>query len=354
MKNRVYKAVAALCAVFLVVACFVPMMGVKAAAAGYWTVKIYNTATSGTYGEVSIPLVESAESIIVGGAEVVNGWLRNKLIFTYKNSSGSYESYEWTYPGTDDLLGFKVKLGSTWYEYGIGEAFRGEGIYTAKVDAVYLITGESKEEERHKTLLEKLADLPDTLLSGLKTALYFISNPLDAVKALVLTIDEKLSLLPDNISKAFANYMDSIESFLQFEWAKKLNPSGALTWLESSLDYLANSIKLAIFGDDSADDDLVAGSGGVSGGLGDVQDFENGYLGSIQDGMGDLSADVDVNFLASTFAFIGGRVGSVYDGLGDYSVVFLLPVFIGLFFMLARFNPRSLEVRDRPAERRDK
>lgn len=68
----------------------------------------------------------------------------------------------------------------------------------------------------------------------------------------------------------------------------------------------------------------------------DMEQFEQSQFGEIQNGTSQLQTDVSagVNSFVPALAFIGKYVSAVGAGIQDYIVVFMMPIYLGIFFFI--------------------
>lgn len=293
MKNRVYKAVAALCAVFLVVVCFVPALSVRAAAADVettpWVVDIINA------GENSFSYADNYQ--LTSGAVDRQPWSvrvgpgGNGFVFTYSIPSLSgFElvEYSWTYPADLEIVEFTVVSGSVTKTFTAGQIASADMFATSpyKYGNLPTVVKIASKAERELNFWQKVDHIFDLLK-------FFVGGT------------------PQNIFTYLGSFLPNFNAVL-------------------------NDIKglLSVSGDS---DDLDTGT---------VEDFEQDHFDRIESGLTDLENDIDVGFLSPAFAFIGGRVTTLYSGMGAYRVVLILPIFIGVLFILTRFNPRNVGMED--------
>lgn len=287
MKKYVVRGVAALAALFVVVASFVPL---TAEAADYetvpWVVDIINSSSHDFEYELNYQVASDAVDFQPWSVMISSG--KNGLVFSYSvPSMGGVSSVtsNWVYPNSDlEIIEFTVISGNVTKTFSAGQIASADMFAVApyrygQLPSVIKIASKAEKELTFWQKIDSIFDLLRFFLGG----------------------------TPSNIFDFFGDWLFDFDAVLK-GIRDLLSPSGS-------------------------SDDL---------GSGELEDFEQDYLDRIESGMTDLGSDIDVDFLAPTFAFIGGRVSALYDDLGSYRVVFILPVFIGILFVLMRHSPRDI------------
>lgn len=114
--------------------------------------------------------------------------------------------------------------------------------------------------------------------------------------------------------------------------------------LEDVKDALADQDKTMdeILSGGSAGDDLMSGSdkledagAGLGNSIGDISDFENAYMGQLDDQLPDILASADLNYLVSPLAFVKMYTDKIVAGVpSQYLLIFTLPALFGIFFYI--------------------
>lgn len=107
----------------------------------------------------------------------------------------------------------------------------------------------------------------------------------------------------------------------------KSSLSGWFSSLESKIQAVVNPPKTP---DQEAAQDTVDQQ------VSDMQQFEEAQFGEIMNGTSQLQTDVSagVNSFVPALAFIGKYVSSVGTGIQDYIIVFMMPIYLGIFFFV--------------------
>ena len=107
----------------------------------------------------------------------------------------------------------------------------------------------------------------------------------------------------------------------------KTSLSGWFSSLESKIQAVVNPPK---------SQDQQEAQDNVDQQVSDMEQFEQSQFGEIQNGTSQLQTDVSagVNSFVPALAFIGKYVSAVGAGIQDYIVVFMMPIYLGIFFFI--------------------
>lgn len=128
-----------------------------------------------------------------------------------------------------------------------------------------------------------------------------------------------------------------------------------LTVAMSSVEYNSKQMDLIeekldeIISGGEAGEDLIAGGdrlenagAGLGDDIGAIQDFENVYMGQLEDNLDDIIAGADISMLSASLSFVQIYLDKIVDGVPiQYIVVFTLPFLIGLFMYIVGHPVRA-------------
>lgn len=119
----------------------------------------------------------------------------------------------------------------------------------------------------------------------------------------------------------------------------------SLTVVQNKLDAVSDSVAVV---DDKVDEvlsggeagsDLTDTSGEFSDTAGEIDEFEQSQMDVLDENMEELKKKVDFVDFVPALAFVQKYINLAFDGAKDFSVIFYLPLFLGLFFYICSRVP---------------
>lgn len=208
---------------------------------------------------------------------------------------------------------------------------------------------------------EQFTSLSSTLSTGFSNVSTWISNQTGLLKTQLLYLREELGAGFTNISTWISNQTTTLKTALDAgftnldTWIK--NQTG---FIQTSLVYVRETIQLGFdrvgnwfkeyFGvkDQDAIDDLSQGAGSISQGAADIHDFEQSQQDTLNTGFATIQSAITFTSFANALVFVQRYANMTVSGISKYTIVFTLPLFLGLFFYLCSRVPGVTRWKSRP------
>lgn len=219
---------------------------------------------------------------------------------------------------------------------------------------------------------EQFTSLGSTLSTGFSNVSSWISSQTSTLKTQIstmqTTLNNTLTTIKNSVSTGFTNVGTWITN--QTTTLKNTLDTGFSnldTWIDNqtgfiqtSLVYVRETIQLGFdrvgnwfkeyFGvkDQDAIDDLSQSSGSISQGASDIHDFEQSQQDTLNTGFATIQSAVTFTNFATALVFVQKYANMTINGISDYTIVFTLPLFLGLFFYLCSRVPGVTRWKSRP------
>lgn len=95
-------------------------------------------------------------------------------------------------------------------------------------------------------------------------------------------------------------------------------------------------------------DDLTDASDDLNDQITDVQDFEEQQQEVLDNSLPEMKESVAITDFSSALAFVSGYLNLAWLGIVDFQIIFLMPIFIGLFFFICGRLPGATRWNYRP------
>lgn len=81
---------------------------------------------------------------------------------------------------------------------------------------------------------------------------------------------------------------------------------------------------------------------GLGDNIGEIQDFEDQYMGQLEDNLDDIIAGADISMLVAPLSFVQRYLNKIVAGVpSQYLVVFTLPMLFGIFMYIVGHPVRA-------------
>lgn len=91
----------------------------------------------------------------------------------------------------------------------------------------------------------------------------------------------------------------------------------------------------------------------VQDGVGQLDSFENDVMGSLNAQLPDFNKSVNVSTFLTPMAFVSSYMTSIFNSLGALNIIFVLPIFIGVYFYALNRMPGAINNVKRHEQRSD-
>ena len=91
----------------------------------------------------------------------------------------------------------------------------------------------------------------------------------------------------------------------------------------------------------------------VQDGVGQLDAFENDVMGSLNAQLPDFNKSVNVSTFLTPMAFVSSYMTSIFNSLGALNIIFVLPIFIGVYFYALNRMPGAINNVKRHEQRND-
>ena len=128
--------------------------------------------------------------------------------------------------------------------------------------------------------------------------------------------------------------------------------SSLKSWLADGFNSIVNQLKL-LTGSGSEGDELSEDSAQISSGLEHIDDFEHSQQALLDNNFQAIQNTVSLTRFTAALAFVQRYTNMVFNGFSDYTIVYTLPVFLGLFFYLCSRVPGLTRWKSNSSKERD-
>lgn len=277
------------------------------------------------------------------------------------------------YNVTIDLSGVDRAQTTPLYLYFTGVVFFPQG-YTVQVIGVTgtvntADTSGSSWWQRIKTHFNSLfTDLGTKINTGFSNLNAWISSQTSALKTELVGIWQETEEGFANVGTWISSMTTTLQNRLVSIWQEIEDGfanvgtwiSNMTTTLKNQLVGIWNEIEEGFtsvgnwfeqyFGvkDQDAIDDLGESSGSISQGASDIHNFEQSQQNVLDSGFTSIQSAVTFTNFAAALVFVQKYANMTINGISNYTIVFTLPLFLGLFFYLCSRIPGVTRWKSRP------
>lgn len=167
-----------------------------------------------------------------------------------------------------------------------------------------------------------------------------------------LNLGNLFSTLNSTISGNFSSLQTWIQnqtSSIQTQFSQlKSSISSHFSNLNTWIDNQTSRLESAIRGDSSAGSEIIEGAQEIESGVNDIGQFEKDQQAVLDNNFNTIQASVDISSFANGFQFVLLCSNMIFEGMGDYTIVFMLPLFLGIFFFICSKVPGATRWKSRP------
>lgn len=217
-------------------------------------------------------------------------------------------------------------------------------------------------------IAEKFTALGTTISTGFSNVSSWISSQTTTLNTALTNVKSAISTGFTNVSTWISNQTTSLNTTLNnVKTAINTGFTNVGTWigdqtasLVDKLNTFEDRVSLSfttLFGrlesyfgvrDEDAIDDLDQSSGSISQGAADIHDFEQSQQDTLNTGFATIQNAVTFTSFANALVFVQRYANMTVTGISKYTIVFTLPLFLGLFFYLCSRVPGVTRWKSRP------
>lgn len=167
----------------------------------------------------------------------------------------------------------------------------------------------------------------------------------NSISALIIESTKNFSNLHTWIQTHTSSIISKINDFYSNLYSRLTE---LFLYVDSWIEIQTDAIVSAIVGDPSDSEDLDDGADRIKDDIDDIGQFEQNQQAVLDKNFDTIQDSVSIAGFAAALAFVQSYTNLIFVGVGDYIIVFLLPLFLGLFFYICSRVPGATRWRSRP------
>lgn len=166
---------------------------------------------------------------------------------------------------------------------------------------------------------------------------------------------DALSTMRDNLISAIGSLNTTLASFWSemssrlalFQSSMENQIHGFRSSMESWFSNVSSKLDQLI-GSTTEGDELSEGAADLEDQVSDIQDFEQSQQEILDNSMPEIQQSVSITSFTAALAFVQRYINATWLGIEDFTIIYTLPIFVGLFFFICGRLPGVTRWNSRP------
>lgn len=187
-----------------------------------------------------------------------------------------------------------------------------------------------RQDAYHEDLMDWTASYTTSLWNKLAAIENMINLGYTSMVNAVIDMSTAIQTKIDTLRTSVVNKLSTFQSSME-------------TWFSTVSDKLDQLI-----GGTSEGDELSQGADDLEDQIGEIQDYEQSQQEILDNSFPEIQQSVAITGFTAALAFVQRYINLGWSGIGDFSIIYTLPIFIGLFFFICGRLPGATRWNYRP------